>query len=39
VTAKEAVRMMIDHMTSPNNNSRLDVKSGLWIDIVNGSLY
>lgn len=28
VTAKEAVRMMIDHMTSPSNNSRLDVKSG-----------
>ncbi|CAC5363909.1 DAK [Mytilus coruscus] len=28
VTANEAVRMMIDHMTDPNNNSRLQVKTG-----------
>ncbi|XP_076100238.1 triokinase/FMN cyclase-like isoform X2 [Mytilus galloprovincialis] len=28
VTANEAVRMMIDHMTDPNNNSRLEVKAG-----------
>ncbi|XP_052107025.1 triokinase/FMN cyclase-like isoform X1 [Mytilus californianus] len=28
VTANEAVGMMIDHMTDPNNNSRLEVKSG-----------
>ncbi|XP_063426264.1 triokinase/FMN cyclase-like isoform X1 [Mytilus trossulus] len=28
VSANEAVRMMIDHMTDPNNNSRLEVKAG-----------